>query len=215
MAMYQRKHGRVRAKGIASHLRDGAQLITGLSVENLSMGGAFIRTATPQPKGSAVVIDLVKPGMKRSIRLTGRVATAVLPGHAVATPHVPGMGIEFDPLPPDVAARLEELLLALAGSAEALEADAADPGDTVDSWAPRSPEPALALEPTAPPGATPLTVTVPESAKLMVQVRGLMMELGDWQEKVAQLEKENAVLKVEVARLSGWIEAHAGKPPTR
>lgn len=200
--MYQRKHGRVRAKGVASHLRDGAQLITGLWVENLSMGGAFIRTATPHPKGSAVVIDLVKPGMKHSIRLTGRVASLVAPSDSIDAKVVPGMGIEFDTLPGDVAYRLKELLVSLAGGTEALEPDAVDPSDT---WSP-GPSAPLPLEPTAPPGVTPAAVTVPEDAKLMVQVRGLIMELGEWQEKVSALEKENAALKEEVARLTAQLE---------
>lgn len=209
--MHKRKHGRVRAKGVAGHLRDGAQLITGLSIENLSMGGAFIRTATPMTKGAGVVVDLVKPGMKKSIRLTGRVASVVTAGHTVDAHHVPGMGVQFDALPDDVTARLRELLLALASEPAALEADAVDP---LDVFYPPEPQ-ALELEPTAPPGVTPLAVGVPESAKLMVQVRGLMMELGDWQAKVSELERKNGELEAEIDRLHTWIRAATGREPPR
>jgi hypothetical protein len=158
-------------------------------------------------KGTAVVIDLVKPGMKHAIRLTGRVASIVAPGSTMDAKAVPGMGIEFDAQPSDVTHRLRELLVSLAGSHEALEPDPVDPGDT---WSPGPSEPLL-LEPTAPPGVTPTVVTVPEEAKLMVQVRGLIMELGEWQEKVSALEKENAALKQELARLTAQLEGRGAR----
>jgi regulator of replication initiation timing len=42
----------------------------------------------------------------------------------------------------------------------------------------------------------------------MVQVKGLLMELGDWQQKAAELERENTRLRAENERLRAWVEAN-------
>lgn len=193
--MHNRRHGRVRAKGVASHLRDGAQLLTGLAVENLSRGGAFVRCATPMPIGSAVMLDLVRPGLKRALQLTGRVVSIVDAEQATRKGGVPGMGIQFDPYSSYVGERLHELLVALGAGPEVLQADAQRPPPP-----PPPPAPAPPLEP-APAFELQQSVAVPESSRLMVQVKGLLMELGDWQQKAAALERENAELREELARL--------------
>lgn len=174
-AMHNRRHGRVRARGVASHLREGAHQITGLAVENLSRGGAFVRCAVPMPPGTPVMLDLVKPGLKRAVQLTGRVVSSVSADEASERRTQAGMGIQFDPYPAAVGERLTEILLSLGAGPEVLGAD-------------------------PPPPARP-SVTVPQEARLMIQVKGLLMELGDWQQRVSELERENAALKDEVVRL--------------
>jgi Tfp pilus assembly protein PilZ len=191
--MHNRKHGRVRAKGVASHLRDGGQLITGLSVENLSRGGAFVRCATPMPIGTAVVLDLVRPGLKRMLQMTGRVVSIVDHESANARNAVAGMGIQFDPYSSAVGERLTEMLVALGAGASVLDAD--------------PPAPAPALEP-SPAFNFSESVSVPDNTRLMVQVKGLLMELGDWQQKAAELERENTRLRAENERLRAWVEAN-------
>lgn len=191
--MHNRKHGRVRAKGVASHLRDGGQLITGLSVENLSRGGAFVRCATPMPLGTAVVLDLVRPGLKKMLQLTGRVVSIVDPESAATRNAVAGMGIQFDAYSAAVGERLTEMLVALGAGPSVLDAD--------------PPAQAPALEP-APAFNFSESVSVPDNTRLMVQVKGLLMELGDWQQKAAELERENAQLKAENEKLKAWVEAN-------
>lgn len=201
--MHNRRHGRVRARGVASHLREGAQLFTGLAVENLSRGGAFIRCSTPMPIGSAVMLDLVRPGLKRALQLTGRVVSLVDAEAAHRRGGVPGMGIQFDAYGAGVAERLNELLVALGAGPDVLRAD--PPGPAAQVTAPM-PAPALDAAPTQQLPAPPTfqlqhSVPVPESTRLMVQVKGLLMELGDWQQRVSALERENEQLREEIARL--------------
>ena len=196
--MHNRRHGRVRAQGVASHLRDGAQLITGLAVENLSRGGAFVRSAMPMAIGSPVVLDLVRPGLKRSLQFTGRVVSVVSSEQARERKGSAGMGIRFDPYSPALGERLTELLVALGAGPAVLEADPAEspPAD----WMPL-----IEAE------VVPPSVSVPDEAKVMMQVKGLLMELGESQASVSRLERENATLKAEVTRLNQWIETLASR----
>jgi hypothetical protein len=140
------------------------------------------------------MLDLVRPGLKRALQVTGRVVSIVSNEQAAARGAVPGMGIQFEPYNVGVGERLTEMLVALGAGPEVLDAD--------------PPPPAAALEPSpafefneAP------SVAVPESSRLMVQVKGLLMELGDWQQKAAELERENVQLKAELARLNAMIDA--------
>lgn len=84
----RRKYIRGRARGVAAHLQTQAGLIS-CSVENISVGGVFVRTTRLLPLGHMVELALVRPGMKHMLMLRGRVASN-LETHAVV-----GMGIEF------------------------------------------------------------------------------------------------------------------------
>jgi Tfp pilus assembly protein PilZ len=109
----QRRYHRVRAKGVAGHVKTGDR-VGSYAIENISAGGLFIRTATPMPIGFAVVVDLVKPGLKRPLQLSGRVVTVVPLSEAQKKGIVPGVGIELDPMTPDVDTRLKALVAELA-----------------------------------------------------------------------------------------------------
>jgi hypothetical protein len=196
--MHNRRHGRVRAKGVASHVREGSQLITGLAVENLSRGGAFVRCATPMAIGTVVMLDLVRPGLKRALQLTGRVVSVISAEEAPNRGGMPGMGIQFDPYSSGVGERLTEILLSLGAGPAVLDADPPQP----------PPPPNFNQYEPSPAPAPQESVTVPENARMMVQVRGLLMELGEWQQKCAELERQNEKLKSEVDRLTAWIEAN-------
>jgi Tfp pilus assembly protein PilZ len=227
--MHKRRHGRVRSQGIATHLHGGDKLAGAISVENLSLGGAFLRTPAPMREGTPVVMDLVRPGLKKAIRVTGRVVNTVRAQNAV-----PGMGVAFDPLSDEAELRLRELLAEIApgpavldGDEVPLTPDLAPPKIAPVTMPPRlspvaakgAPPAPARLPANAPPRAprpqptgTPMLappliapVTVPESAKLMVQVRGLLMDLEDRQSHASSLERENASLRGENEKLKAKI----------
>jgi hypothetical protein len=196
--MHKRRHGRVRAQGVAGHLRVGATLTPGATIDNLSMGGAFVRTHEVLAVGTAVAVDLVRPGLKKALRLGGRVVSALSAEEAREARAVPGMGIQFDPLDQELKGRMTELLKALAPGEALLDGDRPEKVEApaAPQWEPpRAPPPQLF------PAICEGAVAVPESAKLMVQVTGLLMELGDSQTRTSELERENEELRAEVERL--------------
>ena len=163
MAVNKRKHPRVRARGVAANLRAQEVLKTGCVVENISAGGLLVRTDQTLEPGTPVVMDLVRPGMKKLLKLSGRVV-----GRVEKVPNspstVPGLRVQFDPMPDETTDRLVQLLkdlgLALAG---APGAPWSLPGElpTVPGVPPPEPKtmPAAAAEPAAPapaPEAAPL-----------------------------------------------------------
>jgi hypothetical protein len=74
-------------------------------VENVSEGGVFLGTDQLLPGGSFVTLELVKPGLRRTLHLEGTVTTAPSDGSAKR-----GMGIVFAEMPADSKARLLLLL---------------------------------------------------------------------------------------------------------
>jgi Tfp pilus assembly protein PilZ len=106
----RRRHARIHARGVASHLQTRDASIPGLPVENISMGGLFVRTSAALAEGTPVMLQVVRPGLKRAIHVTGRVVSTVSPEEARARGLVAGMGIGFDPVEGDAAERLHALL---------------------------------------------------------------------------------------------------------
>lgn len=113
----RRLHARVGARGVASHLqtRDGST--PGLSVENISMGGLFVRSATAFAPGTPVLLQLVRSGLKRAIQLSGQVVSVVSPAEARERGSVAGMGIVLHGLDREMEPRLRVLVDDLAGIA--------------------------------------------------------------------------------------------------
>jgi uncharacterized protein (TIGR02266 family) len=102
----------VKPRGVVAHVRSGDRSFA-CQVENLSAGGLFLRTDQLFPRGSRVEVDLVRPGARRALRVTGRVVGTITPEEAVAQRFIPGLGVEFSELADDEAERLEALLGAL------------------------------------------------------------------------------------------------------
>jgi len=105
--MFKRQHGRVR----------------GLVIENLSMGGAFVRTSEPLPVGTPVELELVRPGLKKAIHLVGSVVSQ-------GQGNPPGMAIAFEPYDRELGWRLHALLQALAPG-RGLDGDVLSPQEAV------------------------------------------------------------------------------------
>jgi len=105
----KRRHQRVQGKGVASHVRSSDRSVA-CQVENISAGGVFVKTPTPVQLGLPVMVDLVKPGLKRSLRLSGRVVSVISAVDAPRLGRAAGMAVQFDPLPPDTEQRMHQLL---------------------------------------------------------------------------------------------------------
>jgi uncharacterized protein (TIGR02266 family) len=108
----KRKYTRVRPRGVVAHVR-GPTAAFACQVENLSAGGLFLRTEQQLAQGTALQIDLVKPGGRKPLHLTGLVAGVITPEEAASARFIPGLGVQFTEIEADEADRLEELLTAL------------------------------------------------------------------------------------------------------
>lgn len=228
-----------------------------MPLENVSLGGAFVRTEAPLPVGTAVAMELLDGSVDKPLKVTGRVAGVVSPAQAKEHGRAAGMGVQFDPLPVDAHARLQKLIKALTAKAgrggavvdESMQQDRANMFDfgfaTLDVSEEATPpeEPAPQPEPVrraarppppkppepppkpkrrntgeswlAPPrgekvevrvAAPDHQIPVPADQKLMVQVRGLLLELSDAQDALRRSEREVDALKAEVARLRAELD---------
>ncbi len=176
MASNRRRHTRIKASGVSGHLKRDQLIELGLAIENISMGGVFVRTHEPMAVGSLVALEITRAGSKKSALFSGKVVAAI--GAREAKGNSPGMGIAFEALTPEQRAYLDALLAQLE-------------------------VPGVAA--TSAPGAGPESVVVPEGARLMVQVKGLLMELGDLQTQLRAKEAEVERLKSELEAKTKWI----------
>jgi Tfp pilus assembly protein PilZ/uncharacterized small protein (DUF1192 family) len=169
-----RRHRRVDAKGAVAHV-DASDY----QIENISVGGLFMRTTKPLPLGMPVRVELQKPGLKTTLAVTGRVVSVVTEREAQRQDIAAGVGIELDPLPIEIEKRMHALLreLGLKDLAEPME-----------------------LEPDALYG-----IASPDTQQVAANVRGLLEMLTDSLQKVKDRDEEIAALKAEVRRLTGEL----------
>lgn len=119
----KRRHGRIRSAGISTQVVSGGVARPNLQVENLSSGGAFVRTLDLLPVGTKLSLELGGPGLKRPLRLPARVASLVKRDEASARRLPPGMGVAFEPLSDQAKAELAVLLDQLAPGRAVLDGD--------------------------------------------------------------------------------------------
>ena len=76
---------------------------------DINEGGLFIETEKPRPTGTEVSLHFNLPGSEESVKTTG-IVVRVSDG---SEGDVPGMGIEFEELPPEARGRINQLIRAL------------------------------------------------------------------------------------------------------
>jgi Tfp pilus assembly protein PilZ len=224
MARNVRRWTRVRAPSMAAHLRSQRGR-TPCLVENISMGGLFVRTDRLEEVGTEIALDLVKPGWKKQLSLLARVTSRVDALDGRVSKRMPGMGLQFIQLDGAQHDRLRALMLELGAPEEeaeltlpddALEAELralgadepeARPASPVEPQAPwehvqlmeeaigtageglRGPAP-LPLAPALPRAAQPAEIPGADVALLQLQLRGLVMQLSDVQQQLAERDAE-------------------------
>lgn len=76
---------------------------------DINEGGLFIETEKPRPAGTEVSLHFNLPGSDRTVKTTG-IVVRVSDGSDGATP---GMGIEFEELPPEARAHINQVIRTL------------------------------------------------------------------------------------------------------
>lgn len=189
----QRKYPRVKPKALSSRVRVAGALHLGLPIENLSLGGAFIRCAHSPPLRSHASLELSVPGLQRPLLLTGQVTFAVTPADAAAKKVAPGFALQFQqPLPPHVQQGLELLLRSV--DARALQAERADEPQTEITQA------VPAFIPGAPSSPAPRVAAPREPNHELLALRKLVTL---HEQELERLKQENAQLRALVRKLQG------------
>jgi len=160
-----------------------------------------VRSDQVLPLGMRVVIDLVRPGIKKAIRLSGEVVS----NQTTAMGKVPGMGVRFDAPSPELAERLHGLLREL-GAAESTPDSGFEqprPGKSLSApnLAPvflKAPAPAPVPIPVPPPAPAPAG---PDANDVSVHITGLLMQLSDTQTELRDQQEQIRALRAEVMRL--------------
>jgi uncharacterized protein (TIGR02266 family) len=73
---------------------------------DVNEGGLFIETETPEPSGTAVLLQFRIPGSDGPIKLRGRVVWT----SAERSSEIPGMGIEFEDLDVRTRAKINDVV---------------------------------------------------------------------------------------------------------
>ena len=113
-ATNRRRHFRVKPKQLSTRVRSGEDLHIGLGIENISMGGIFVRCNNPMKPGRLVKLEVTRPAASQTLLIDGKVTSSVSMAAAAEGHRAPGMGISFDyPLPPHVEHRLQALIVSI------------------------------------------------------------------------------------------------------
>ena len=88
-----------------------------VAIRDVSQGGAFITTTSPQPIGTELKIRLTMPGEQSEEQIDGRVVRVVDVQGDQMPDHITGMGIEFK-LSPEQRAKLRRVLMSYVGDPE-------------------------------------------------------------------------------------------------
>jgi hypothetical protein len=165
MADAQSRSHRFRVSGIAAHVREGAAAFP-CQLEELAADGAFLRTDRAIEVGTTLEVDLVKPAGRKPLHLRAVVLRTV-PGH---DGHQPGLDVEFRLVPPDDFQRLVAWLEEM--KTRATKAPGQGP--------PAAP---AAVLPAAPTDSVPKD-TGDDRSKLMLQIKGLLLEMDDLRDRM-------------------------------
>ena len=181
----QGSHPRLRVNGVAAHVRCGSVAFS-CEVEELSVGGAFFRTDQLLPAGSDLQADLVKPGARKVLHLGGQVRGAFGSGLG----QHPGLDVEFSAMTSDDSGRLGQWLDEMMAR-----------GTAKEITRPIAPVPAAPREGSAAPAP---------DAKLMTQIKGLLLEMDELRDRLRLREGEIDQRRRELATAEQLI----GKRPT-
>ncbi|MGA9525945.1 MAG: PilZ domain-containing protein, partial [Myxococcaceae bacterium] len=124
MTSERRKFRRLKARGVSGHVRVRDEVLAlGLPIDNISLGGLFVRSSDPLPVGTPVALELVRPGMD-PLKLTGTTVASFTGANG------PGMGIRFDALSAEATRHLNRLMVELSSKKSAR---VVAPGDELDA----------------------------------------------------------------------------------
>lgn len=109
----RRRHARVKPQQVTARIRSAGGLHIGLGIENISVGGAFVRCNTVIPVGGRVSLEISRGGTGEPMAVPAKVTTCVSPADAIRLGRAAGVGLEFLSVAPHVEAWLTSTVAAL------------------------------------------------------------------------------------------------------
>jgi Tfp pilus assembly protein PilZ len=106
----RRRHQRVKPQQVTARIRAPGALHIGLGIENISLGGAFVKCNTPITVSSRVSLELSRAGLAQAMVVPAQVTTCVSLAEATRTGRAAGVGLAFLSVPPHVEAWLKSLV---------------------------------------------------------------------------------------------------------
>lgn len=196
----KRRHPRVNARNVSALLAL-ADRQTPCTIQNLSEGGIFLQTHEALPVGMPVSLTLQRPAAE-PIALTGRVVWGMGEKTAARKGAVPGMRIRFDGLSREASLALRALL-------RQLGAPERDPNAITQpvALAELKERAARAQERGTQPGAPEAQEVAATQPRLLVQVQGLLMQIGELQQELSQRDAELAALKARLGEQEALLRA--------
>ena len=172
MADIQSRSQRLRANGVAAHVRAGASAFP-CQLEELSADGAFLRTARSVAVGTVLEVDLLKRGKALPLRA---VVLRLIPGR---DGHQVGVDVEFRLVTPVHLRRLISWL------------------DEMKGRPSTEPDPIAVEVPITAPVQTSPIATAPieepvddERSKVMLQITGLFREMDELRSQLRERDIE-------------------------
>ncbi len=197
--------------------RDVEEFAQGYTL-NVSQGGFFIRTRTPQPVGTLLDFEIRLEEDRLAFRGCGEVVRSIPPAREGERPRIPGMGVRFLELDPVTRSMLENLIRdhhspVLEDEAPVAEAPKAPP---VPPPAAPPPKVAQAPAPVPAPAPAPAPAPVPAPAAAPVPPGGLpatrpALSVGrSCDVRGAQLKRltiDTLIASLELARIPGFEDS--------
>lgn len=109
----RRRHARVKPQQVTARIRSPGGLHIGLGIENISVGGAFVRCNTVIPIASRVSLEISRVGAGQPMVVPAKVMTCVSPADALRLGRAAGVGLEFLSVAPHVESWLSSTVAAL------------------------------------------------------------------------------------------------------
>ena len=162
------------ARGVAAKV-DAGDAADPCNIENISVGGLFLRTSSPLPLGMPVRVDLTRAGQRAPLAVSGRVVSVVTEADSAKHDLPPGVGIELDPMSADTERRYYALLRELGLN------DLADP---------------RAIDVDDLHGAA-----TPDTQQVASNVRGLLDMLADSLQQIKERDEKITKLEAEIRKL--------------
>jgi len=109
----RRRHARVKPQHVTARIRSAGGLHIGLGIENISVGGAFVRCNTVIPVAIRVSLEISRVGAAQPMVVPAKVTSCVSPADAARTGRPAGVGLEFLSVAPHVESWLAGVVAAL------------------------------------------------------------------------------------------------------
>jgi uncharacterized protein (TIGR02266 family) len=182
--------------------RDVEEFAQGYTL-NISRGGLFIRTRTPQPVGTLLDFEIRLEEDRLAFRGCGEVVRSIPPAREGERPRIPGMGVRFLELDPATRSMVENLIR-----------DHRSPVIEDEAAAPAPPAADAQPAPAAPPAQAQVPAPVPASAPApaggLPATRPALSVGRSCQMRGAQLKRltiDTLIASLELARIPGFEDS--------